>query len=321
MMETEGNVEAMADAESADDLKMINGIGPVYAKALREIGIRRFEDLAGYTAQELSKALREQAGAKVQPERIEAADWVGQAQELAEQKRAECTSPNHPVEPAEPAEEEPRASAWRQQAGFSLFFDQVGEEEGNQEWRTRVYHDESGEETSFSETEPASWVKWIIERAELPAVEEPVPAEPEITTEPAPALPNVVEAGEPEPQTTQIQILDVHVAESGPSSGVPEKRIMAEVHFHLAGPGAEELTEQEPPFRVEVHAVNLESGDSDLVASERRQLQSHTFDYVTKQSFPIPELGRYELHSIVLLLPPGEMIAHHYEGPTFKVVP
>ena len=69
-----------------------------------------------------------------------------------------------------------------------------------------------------------------------------------------------------------------------------------------------------------VHTVDVESRASNLVASEPGQLQPELFEYTSQQRFPIPELGRYELHSIVFLLPPHEMMAF-YQGPALKVVP
>jgi hypothetical protein len=56
-------------------------------------------------------------------------------------------------------------SARRQQkAGFSLFIDQLLDEAGNPRWESRLYHNESGVETTFADAAPDEWIAWILER-------------------------------------------------------------------------------------------------------------------------------------------------------------
>ena len=52
----------------------------------------------------------------------------------------------------------------RQQAGFSIFVDQVVDSEGRQHRETRLYHAESGIETTLAGVCPEAWVAWILER-------------------------------------------------------------------------------------------------------------------------------------------------------------
>jgi predicted flap endonuclease-1-like 5' DNA nuclease len=66
---------------AADDLTQINGIGPRFAQALQAIGITRFAQLAEQTPDALAERL---AGhVTVNPQRIRASDWIGQAAEFA----------------------------------------------------------------------------------------------------------------------------------------------------------------------------------------------------------------------------------------------
>lgn len=56
---------------------------------------------------------------------------------------------------------------WQQRAGFSVFFDTqpagpAGP--GAVDRRTRLYHEETGDETAFGGWEPAGWVRWMLER-------------------------------------------------------------------------------------------------------------------------------------------------------------
>ena len=85
-MSLERNNFASGDDESArDDLRRVTGVGQVYAKALYQIGIRRFADLILYTPQALSQALLERAGVRAKADKIESEDWIGQARRLAEE--------------------------------------------------------------------------------------------------------------------------------------------------------------------------------------------------------------------------------------------
>lgn len=52
----------------------------------------------------------------------------------------------------------------RQQAGFSVFLDQVTDPDGRQRVETRLYHAESGAETILPGALPEGWIGWIFER-------------------------------------------------------------------------------------------------------------------------------------------------------------
>jgi hypothetical protein len=53
---------------------------------------------------------------------------------------------------------------WQQRAGFSVFFDIRPAGPDEQRRRTRLYHEETGEETTFRGWEPADWVRWVLDR-------------------------------------------------------------------------------------------------------------------------------------------------------------
>ena len=52
----------------------------------------------------------------------------------------------------------------RQRAGFSIFLDQLADDHGGHHWETRLYHAESGLETTLAGASPEHWVAWILER-------------------------------------------------------------------------------------------------------------------------------------------------------------
>jgi len=66
----------------------------------------------------------------------------------------------------------PRAAAgareapdrWRQDAGFSVFFESRSGLPGEVRSRTRLYHEESAEETVVVGSAPTAWVRWMLDR-------------------------------------------------------------------------------------------------------------------------------------------------------------
>ena len=200
---------------------------------------------------------------------------------------------------------QPRRS-WRQHAGFSVFFDRSENEP--EEWQTRVYDGESGEEVVFPGADVEACLGWISAHAGVPEQREEGQA----------AKPAASPAGE-EPGEIDLEVSDVMLSEHIQETGL-EKTLSAELRFNLSGTKARDTAERHTPFRVETYAVDLESGDPKLVASEQGELQEAVFEYSTEQVFPVPDLGRYELHTLVVLLPPEEAVARH-RGPVIEVVP
>jgi hypothetical protein len=310
-------VENVPDAESdgRDHLEAIKGIGPHFANALYRIGIRRYAELAGYTPDTLSRELLEKTGIKVPSERIMAYDWIGQASKLAESIKitGETYLP-------EESGDSSNNSLLTQQAGFSLFFDTVSNEQGVQVWQTRLYHEESGEESTFQGADQASWVNWILERVNLPPEIKTGHFEHEAAGERISLEPATVSPASPEiREAIHLEILETRISEQGPSAERPEKQLMAEVRFRVSGSEAEALTGKGIPFRTEIYLVD-DKGDTALASSGRGELRLRTYEYINQQSFPVPNLGLYELHTLVLLLPPYQGISYQ-RGKTIEVIP
>ena len=70
----------LASAATADDLKVIVGIGPFLEKKLHAIGIYTFRQIANFTQEDIEKV---NDIIEFFPGRIERDNWVGQAAELA----------------------------------------------------------------------------------------------------------------------------------------------------------------------------------------------------------------------------------------------
>jgi predicted flap endonuclease-1-like 5' DNA nuclease len=66
-------------ANHSDNLRAINGIGPVMERTLNELGIQTWEQIAAFTPADIERV---SAAIKTFPGRIERDDWVGGAKEL-----------------------------------------------------------------------------------------------------------------------------------------------------------------------------------------------------------------------------------------------
>jgi hypothetical protein len=296
-----------------DDLLAISGVGPGYAEALKRINIRRYADFSAYgTNLDLHQALVE-AGQNVPLWKITKFDWVGKAKELAGEEAG-----GEPTPPEESETEQLRhasAAGWAQYAGFNVYFEHSLEGLTSRNWHTVVYKslepDGFNDKQIFPGIEPEVWVEWIMSRAELPHDAKPPAFERRQTGEPMP---------QPPPIENRIAIGDITVAMLPPSSEYPERRLNTNVRFSLIGAGVQALAANHAPFRVEIHAMDVEAGTSALVASSQGQFQPEITEYASNQAFPLPDVGRYDIYGLVLLLPPAEMVACR-QGPTIRIVP
>jgi hypothetical protein len=331
-METFENVAAPVNDErelSVKKLMEIDGIAKKTAEALYEIGIHSYVDLIHYlshhTAQEVSEALKEH-GVNRSPALINKGGWIRQAEGFSQSENAAPVLPEGETEPAEKPEGASSGHDSRKhQAVFTVSFDVVKDEDGKPLLHTTVYDERNaGQEKVFRGSDPSPWANWLLDQANLPLAVERIATKVEVRGGPSPTQTGATEASAPPVPAglynARLEIGDVRLSVIGPTSQFPEKRLKAEVNFHLSGADAETLTSQRIAFRIEGYIVDLESGVLELVASDRSQLEPRVFGYRDQLEFAIPDVGRYEFYNIVLLLPPGELVAYH-RGPTMKVDP
>jgi hypothetical protein len=303
-----------------DDLTLIQGIGPTFSSALYRIGICRFLQLAQYTPETLSEALTQEAGSKVTPGRIGAEDWIGQA-------RMRAGNANH-KRVSEPEDQEPEhqlksvnAPPWRQHAGFSLFFDYLIDKEDAQVWQTRVYHDESGQERVLSGYVPSLWVDWILRRAKLPPITGPALGQDrrpsEASSELTGATPASVSA---QPTEIVVEICEVQVSQPLTSYSTHKRELSVDVHFRVSSAGVMPPGPGRISAQVQAYLVDLESGESCLAASGHAQLDPEGLEHTAQVRFPMPQVGRYQLYSLVLLLVPGARV-NVFHGPIINILP
>lgn len=317
-METNEEVEASANSErklSIAHLTKIDGIAGKTAEALYEIGIRGYADLLQYSsqrsAQQVSVALKEQ-GVSRPPAFIDLAAWAGQARRFSKLEDAALAPPEAQRELEAKPEEMPSSHDLREHdAVFTVSLDVATDGDREPALRTTVCdRSNGGQEAVFEGNDTAPWVNWILEQAHLPVAVERIAAQDDAISSPVPV----------EPGDTRLAIGDIQVSVIGPNADGPERRLKAEFSLELSGSDAESLASRRIPFRIEAYTLDTVSGVSELVASEESQLVPRVFKYVGQQEFGIPDVGHYELHTIVLLLPPGSTATYHC-GPTIRVVP
>jgi len=103
---------------------------------------------------------------------------------------------------------------WQQRAGFSVFFDtQPGGPDGLRR-RTRLYHEETGYEATFPDSEPTDWVRWMLER---------------LGSEQPPS-----ESADTSASVVSMKIIDVRLVED-PMSGARSDQVRVELQLRVTG--------------------------------------------------------------------------------------
>jgi hypothetical protein len=309
-------------------LMRINGISRKTAEALYGIGICDYDDVIQYLTQrtegELSQALLGQ-GVRVYPKTIERWNWVGQARALADsQEKSESLQPEEEtILPSVQDRKKNKAHAsrerWHELADFFVSFGFDVGPEGEKRPQTKVHHSQADRPRQWDGFVTDELIGWMLKQANLPLLTE-------TRTQPGAESPGKASSIETKaappftPYDAYIEILGVEVSGMESPVGIWEKNVMAEIRFRVSGSEAKIVKANRIPFRVEFYTIDLDGGSSSFVASEQGQLEPQVTEYVNQQEFLVPEIGHYELHSIVILLPPGEMMAYH-RGPNIRVVP
>jgi len=137
-------------------------------------------------------------------------------------------------------------------------------------WTTTVSSEELGIEEHFEGTDPRTWAHWILERSAL----DPVPAG------------DAPEAGETRFEVGRFEVLGPH-ADRGP--------IEARIQVLLSGPGAAHVAAGRPPVRIELMAVDEETGEPTLLASASARFSPDVLTCSERLAAAVPAVGRYRL--------------------------
>jgi lipopolysaccharide export system protein LptC len=120
-----------------------------------------------------------------------------------------------------------------------------------------------------------------------------------------------------------LSISDVRVVRTGVPEATalfldPDEAFLVQVLFKLGGSEAYSLTAEEPPFVVEVHARELNSGTSTELAIYSANLEKDVLEYTVPVQVPGLSRGLYRLRTLVKLQPPIE-ITRVYAGPVIDL--
>lgn len=314
-MATENPADSTVDGD--DKLTDISGLGQAAERELHSLGIRRFDDLIQYTPEELARRLYEHTGSQRYSDKyIRNNDWIGQAKSRMGARNKLKASLPEATPAAAPAAQvaKTQIKGWKRHAEFTLYFETIPPEQEDQPWQTRVWHTcirdrECDREETFEGITPEPWVRWIFQQAGLAGELDLGLLEQRAEAPAAPAPPS----------PAQVSILDVEI-ERQSAPGVGSKALATSLRFMIAGADAEALAAERTPYQILVLLVDQARQISELVASERGRLQAEQTEYAHRLGFPLPNVGRYEVQSLVLVQAPTELVASHH-GPRFTVTP
>jgi hypothetical protein len=307
---------------SINQLTKIGGISRKTAEAFYEMGIHSYADLAEYlrqhTAEEVSQALKEH--------RLNRPPGLINIQKLTLQaelfSRAEKNTPASLAEEPQPTrnlEETPPYHEPRDHdAIFTVLFDVIKDEDGEQVVQTTVYDEkDSGKEQAFLGNDTSQWVNWMLERANLAGLTPGLPAglEQLATEVPVPVEAETAKPGIPaEPYRAQLTISSLQLTPIKASASVSGKKLKAELSFRLSGADAPMLTSYAVPYRIFLYTIEYGKGTPAQAASLDGQLKPRQFEYAHRLEFAEPEAGRYDFHCVVRLPPSGKLMGY-FQGP------
>lgn len=339
----------LSDSRSdTDNLQQIKGIDSSTAEALSSLGIHRFSRLAEFTPNSLAYLLKEKVPS-ISAQQIEQDDWLGQARALSNNQaeteapqaihdeipaeavdsQAEATGPmlEETLLPAKAEEflpssldqEEEMAQApaenWRGLADFLVSFGYAVDEEGEERLYIKGHHVQADQSERWAGLAAQELLTWMLTQADLPL---PVELEPELPAPPA-DLPSPAPVLE---ETLSLELSDLWVSQVRAPAQVGGQQLpgllQAKSRLSLSGPAAIRLSHNRLPFKAELYLVNTQTNQPELIASQDGHFTPAELDYEIQQDFTTPAPGRYQLHVLARLLPPGQAAAH-IQGPIIRV--
>lgn len=304
----------------------IGGISRKTAEAFYEMGIHSYADLAEYlrqhTAEEVSQALKEHSLNRP-PGLINIQKLTLQAERFSQAEKNSPTSPAEELQPTRNPEETPPNRAPRDHdAVFTVLFDVIIGEDGEQALQTTVYDEkDSGREQAFLGNDTSQWVNWMLERANLSGLTADLPsALKQAGTEASVAAEvETVMAGVPaEPYDAQLTISNLQLTPIKASVNTTGKKLKAELSFRLSGVDAPMLASYAVPYRIFLYTIEYGKGTPAQAASLDDQLKPRQFEYAHRLEFAEPEAGRYDFHCVVRLPPSGRLMGY-FQGPPITV--
>lgn len=283
-----------------DDFRKIKGIGEVTEKALNNLGILTYQDLAQRTPAGLADLLKGKIS-ELTLHRIRKEDWPSQAKALMV---GMVSKPGEPQSPAQPRE------TWRELADFFISFGYSIDDHGEAHIQTKVHHSQADKMRQWDGIATDQLVSWMLKQADLPAPKQSLP-DPEnqlIPTE-----------GE---QVIRMTLADVWVNEvpnpENPIAGPLEGFLRVETELTLLDDLPLDKPIEHAPYSVEFYLIDTQTNQSRLVDAYSDYLSPSARTYPITQDIAIPEAGRYQLILFARLLPPLIGITQA-QGPLIRV--
>jgi hypothetical protein len=134
-----------------------------------------------------------------------------------------------------------------------------------------------------------------------------------------------VKPGHPQPGPQPATLLELSYPRVAEAEAVGKGQAQAthlrmESKLSASGARAEKLCADRQPYLVEVHLVNLDTNQSERVATEQAHLSPGEQYYRIQMDFPIPRAGRYQLYLVASLLAKGGSVVY-LQGPLVRVEP
>jgi len=318
-----------------DDFKLIKGIGPAIEDRLHSAGIFTFAQLADRSPAEIAELIP-----SLSAKRVARQGLIRQAHKLA----LKGTRVR--------ADKKATASPGRQR--YATFTVELLLDEGNLVRRTRVVHVQDGDEAVWAGWKDPQLLSFFIEHAEL-RLAEPAPT-PIETVKPVAAsadhavspetprdlagnnLEVPVETGVTEAQMApltnahagleskadlQLEVGNIQLDEvSGERSGSGPpyvKHLRARINFKLSGVVANQSAAYPMRCFTQILACELTTGQTNVLTADQQHLHSNLSGYQATLTFPLPEVGRYQLLGMILI--PDHNMAAVALGPILRVVP
>jgi hypothetical protein len=119
----------------------------------------------------------------------------------------------------------------------------------------------------------------------------------------------------------QVEIEKVNLYVVDPPPDNPARRLQAQIHFHVSGSEAKNLTTDRAPYKATIRLVTRDSsGAAQLAVEEESSLKPKNYSYKRTLHFDIPTEGRYTLRTRISIETPYGEITAEYEGPNLRVV-
>lgn len=307
-------------ADNQDDFRQIKGIGETMDRALHELGIHRFSDLARYSPETLANALRDRVSF-ISAQRIEKDGWIPQAKALSGpvetqpmpqpdslglQNWGSSGNSHKPQKKKSP-------SGWRELADFFVSFGESSDS-GEPRLKTRAHYSQADQLMEWEGIATTELLQWMVTQGGLPLGQTKAAAAPPLTQESQAAEEN----GENPPLAiSNLWVSQVDLATHAHESASERMiRVEANIGYSQADslPALPKTT-----VSIDIFLVNMETNQSIFIENPafslttERELNDFMYD------FPVPPPGRYQLYLLGRYSPHKKKVTLQ-QGPVVRVI-